>query len=387
MERFWIACAAVVAFAACNPKSLRPGYCHTDKDCTMGKTCNPKTLMCWDRDASTDGEAKDGGDAMDGADAMDGGDAMDGADAKDAEVAPPPPRCPTTLDCADGGYDGSAGVCVVEAGVCVECLVDGDCASKPKTPICENQRCRACKADSECKSGPGVCMFHQDGHCATDAETIYVKNATGCSMNGGGTKDSPYCNSQDGLSAVGTRTLVVMRGPDALTEWTVPTAPVAPVTVVGQSNATVNPGARIGIRVSAGSIYIRDLKVSMGSNIGVIAETGADLTMDHCTVSNNTKGGIFVDGANFDIKNTTVTGNGPSADLTWGGIRVQTLLGTGNAKLKLLTVQMNNPSGVSCSGPISGDGVSATQNVSGDISMTCGFMSCGAPAPPTCGAQ
>ena len=94
----------------------------------------------------------------------------------------------------------------------------------------------------------------------------------------------------------------------------------------------------------------------------------------------------IVDGANFDIKNTTVTGNGPSADLTWGGIRVQTPLGTGNAKLKLLTVQMNSPSGVSCTGPISGDGVSATQNVSGDVSMTCGFMSCGAPAPPTCGA-
>jgi len=371
VERFWIACAAVVAVAGCNPKSLRPGYCHTSLDCTIGKTCNPKTLMCWDMDASTD---------------TDGGDARDGGDAKDAEVAPPP-RCPQTINCADGGYDGSAGVCAIDAGVCVECLEDGDCASKPKTPICEDQLCRACKADSECKAGPGICMFHQDGHCATDDETIYVKNATGCSMNGGGTKDMPYCNSQDGINAVvGARTLVVMRGPDALTEWAVPTAPTAPVTVIGQSNATVSPGARVGIRVSAGSVYVRDLKVSAGSNIGVIAETGADLTMDHCTVSNNSKGGIFVDGANFDIKNTTVTGNGPSADLTWGGIRVQTPLGTGNAKLKLLTVQMNSPSGVSCTGPISGDGVSATQNVSGDVSMTCGFMSCGAPAPPTCGA-
>jgi len=337
VERFWIACAAVVAVAGCNPKSLRPGYCHTSLDCTIGKTCNPKTLMCWDMDASTD---------------TDGGDARDGGDAKDAEVAPPP-RCPQTINCADGGYDGSAGVCAIDAGVCVECLEDGDCASNPKTPICEDQLCRACKAGSECKAGPGTCMFHRDGHCATDDETIYVKNATGCSMNGGGTKDMPYCNSQDGINAVTEmRTVVVMRGPDALTEWAVSTAPVAPVTVIGQTSATVNPGARVGIRVSAGSVYVRDLKVSSGSNIGVIAETGSDLTMDHCTISNNTKGGILVDGASFDIKNTTVTGNGPSADLTWGGIRVQNLLTTGNAKMKLLTVQMNSPSGVSCGGSL-----------------------------------
>jgi hypothetical protein len=122
VERFWIACAALVAVAACNPTSLKPGYCHTNKDCTMGKTCNPKTLMCWDMDASSDADAQ--------------GDGKDGGDAKDAEVAPPP-RCPQTINCADGGYDGSAGVCEPDAGMCVECLEDGDCTSKPKTPICD----------------------------------------------------------------------------------------------------------------------------------------------------------------------------------------------------------------------------------------------------------
>ena len=171
-------------------------------------------------------------------------------------------------------------------------------------------------------------MFHQDGHCATDLETIYVKNAAGCATTAGagGTLAVPYCLSQDGINAVVLgRSLVVMRGPDALTEWAVATAPAAAITVVGQSGAAINPGARVGVRVSAGKVYVRDLKVSNGSNIGVVAETGAELTMNHCAIAANTKGGILVDAANFDITNTTVTGNGPGDDAgaAWGGLRLK----------------------------------------------------------------
>jgi hypothetical protein len=235
-------------------------------------------------------------------------------------------------------------------------------------------------------------MFHQDGRCATDDETIYVKNATGCTAGAGGTVAAPYCLSQDGINAVVLgRALVVMRGPDALTEWAVATAPMAAITVVGQSSATVNPGARVGVRVSAGQVYIRDLKISAGSNVGVIAEAGAELVLNHCTVTANTKGGILIDGAAFDIENTTITNNGPSADLSWGGVRLQTLLATGSARLNLLTITGNNPSGVSCS-PLasvspSATGVLATANTSGDVSQTCGFTSCGTAVSATCGAQ
>ncbi len=109
--------------------------------------------------------------------------------------------------CADGGYDGSPGVCEADAGICVQCLTDGDCSQDPTKPICEGHLCRPCKADAECKTGPGVCMFHQDGHCATDLETIYVKNAAGCTMTpgAGGALAMPYCLSQDGINAVACR--------------------------------------------------------------------------------------------------------------------------------------------------------------------------------------
>jgi hypothetical protein len=316
----------------------------------------------------------------------------DGADVPDVHEAPPP-RCPTTIACADGGYDGSAGVCEPDAGICVQCLDDSDCSADRTMPICEAHVCRACKMDAECKDGPSVCMFHQDGHCATDDETIYVRNAAGCTMTAGagGTLAVPYCLSQDAINAVGpVRSLVVMRGPDALTEWAVATAPATAITVVGQSSATVNPGARVGVRVSAGKVYIRDLKVSNGSSVGVIAETGADLAMNHCTIAANTKGGILLDAADFDITNTTVTGNGPGDDggAAWGGLRLKNLVMTNKRSLGFLTVMNNNQVGVSCSGGVDAASVLVTGSAGGvQVSASCGFMSCGDTVTPTCGAQ
>jgi hypothetical protein len=386
--RFSYALVVALACVACNPKSLKPNRCHTDGDCAMGQRCD-NSYTCVSKDASAP------------VDAMDASDATDATDASDASDVGPW-KCMSNQGCidraADGGVDGGAGVknvCNMDNGMCEECLSNDDCTNAPK-PICNltTLACERCTTDSQCVAkvpSPGICMFHQDGRCATDAETIYVRNSTPCSMSAGagGTKEMPYCSSQDGVNAavIQGRSIVVMRGPDPLTEWSVTTVPIEPITVVGQSLANVNPGARIGVRLSAGNVFIRGLAVKGGTNVGVVAENGAELHMDGCTVANNSKGGILVDGAAFDIKNTTITGNGPSADLTWGGIRVQNLLGTGAAQLQLLTIQTNNPSGVSCSGPISGTGIFAMGNVSGEISMTCGFSSCGPPPGLTCGAQ
>jgi hypothetical protein len=346
--------------------------------------------MCYSTDASVD--SPEVGDVLDSADGRDSADGPDGSDVH--EVAPPTCRTQPML-CADGGYDGSPGVCEADAGICVQCLTDGDCSQDPTKPICEGHVCRPCKADAECNTGPGVCMFHQDGHCATDDETIYVKNAAGCATapSAGGTLAVPYCLSQDGINAVALgRSLVVMRGPDALTEWAVATAPTAPLTVVGQSGAAINPGARVGVRVSAGKVYVRDLKVSNGSNIGVVAETGAELTMNHCAIVANTKGGILADAANFDVTNTTVTGNGPGDDAgaAWGGLRLKNLnlVTTGKKSLGFLSVMNNNQVGISCSGSVDAASVLVTGSAGGvEVSNSCNFMSCGSAVTATCGAQ
>lgn len=405
MERFWIACAFVVAVAACNPTSLKPGYCHTNKDCTMGKTCNPKTLMCWDMDASSDADAQ--------------GDGKDGGDAKDAEVAPPP-RCPQTINCADGGYDGSAGVCEPDAGMCVECLEDNDCASKPKTPICEARTCRACKTDAECKSGPSICMT--DGHCATTGEVIYVEfNPSGC-PGADGSSTKPFCTPNDAVARLADGVnVIVIRGP-AADRMTLNTTGFSPV-IVGKNNASVPATAATAIQVMSDNVLIRDLtvtggtaitskgivvsgsstaltlsnvRVNLGMGLGIQAGTGTQFVMKGCTVENNLGmngmggGGILLDGGNFTIDNTTVSNNGPGDDsgTTWGGLRIKNVPPTGPKILHLVTVKDNKNTGISCTGGVNGMGVLATGNGGGvEITTgTCGFSSC-AMAGADCGSQ
>jgi hypothetical protein len=357
---------------------------------------------------------------------MDGGDARDGGDAKDAEVAPPP-RCPTTINCADGGYDGSAGVCAIEAGMCVECLQDNDCASKSKTPICEGRMCRACKTDAECKSEPNICMT--DGHCATNGEVIYVEfNPSGCSA-ADGTTTKPFCTPNEGVASLDSttmKTVIVIRGATN-NQMNLATTGVKPV-IVGKKNsagtdASILAGAATGIVVASDDVLIRDLlvnagttsaskgivvtgsstsltlsnvRVNLGMGLGIQAGTGTQFKMTGCTVENNLGmngmggGGILLDGGNFTIDNTTVSNNGPGDDsgTTWGGLRIKNVPLTGPKILHLVTVKDNKNTGISCTGGVNGMGVLASGNGGGvEITIgTCGFSSC-ATAGMDCGSQ
>jgi hypothetical protein len=117
--------------------------------------------------------------------------------------------------------------------------------------------------------------------------------------------------------------------------------------------------------------------------------------MDTCAVIDNPGGGILLNGAAFDIKNTTVTGNGPGTSpvsgAAYGGIRIDTLPASGPTALNLLTIQNNKQVGLSCPGSGAGAGpitaVLASGNAGGDIGPTCGFTSCGSDGGATCGAQ
>jgi hypothetical protein len=66
----------------------------------------------------------------------------------------------TGVKCADPG-DCPAGVCLVEAGVCVGCIEHTDCVSN----LCERitHICKGCKADYQCPTGncdeeSGICL-------------------------------------------------------------------------------------------------------------------------------------------------------------------------------------------------------------------------------------
>jgi hypothetical protein len=335
--------AVVLALAgfvvACNPKSLKPGYCNTQKDCTTSETCDPMTRKCVPKtDGSADrAEVSDGG--PDGADASDASDTRDASDAGDT----PPVTCRTNEAlCTDGGYDGGPGVCEREAGICVECLHDTDCATRnATTPICDqDNRCRACKTDAECPV-PNVCMT--DGHCATSDEVVFVEaGSPACSPPDGSTTNT-YCTLSDGVLHVGGttgRSTLVVRGP--FNGPLVIDSVVGMVLVVGKPSAAgaAQIGAGVnttGITVSNSGAIIRDLmvfngggpsskgivasgatttlklvnvQVNLGTGLGIQADTGAQLTMDRCVVNGNTVGGLLINGASYAIQNSAFVNNG-----------------------------------------------------------------------------
>src|SRR5204863_7938845 len=134
--------------------------------------------------------------------------------------------------------------------------------------------CVACSADSECVAklgaNPGVCMSHQDGRCATDAETVYVENKTGCldtTMNDqGGTAARPFCSMGPGQNVVGNsdlRTLVVVRGTvNGATSPFQRSTTRSEVSLVGQATALIAAGAQPALDIGGGLFYVRGLKIS-----------------------------------------------------------------------------------------------------------------------------
>jgi hypothetical protein len=244
-------------------------------------------------------------------------------------------------------------------------------------------------------------MANIDGHCATNAETVYVQSIAGCSnATSGGTAAAPFCLARTGVnSAVANgKPLVVLAG-NLADGFSVSTPGV--LTVVGKS-AVITPAAFAdGIAVASGEVHLRNLTVrgsaatGSQSNPGISAASGAFLHMDTCAVSDNTGGGILLGGAAFDIKNTAVSGNGPgrAGTTSWGGILVNVLPPSGGlASLDLVTIQNNDGGGLICAGSIQGTGVLSTGNTNallGQLDSNCGsFTSCSAlDGGATCGAQ
>jgi hypothetical protein len=275
------------------------------------------------------------------------------------------------------------------------CVTSADCKSDRTKPICDvaNQVCVACTSDSQCAdklgANPGVCMAHQDGRCATDAETMYVSMTSACSETGAGTAAQPFCTLDPAAKAVSsTRDLVVVRG--AVVAATSAFSSSTESTIVGQQTAAVvsavGPNA-MHLAVS-GKLYVRDTSITAVAGVGVYAEPGSVLRLARVTVANSGKGGVQLSGGAFDISDSIVTGNGPGTEGAsfWGGIDIQFPPSTGPTRLNLVTVTNNKSIGVLCSAGVTGAGVLATGNNGGDVGPSCGFASC-ASASGTCGAQ
>ncbi len=240
------------------------------------------TFMCISMDASTDGDAG-------------GGDAADGGDA----AADVPFRCKGPSDCSDGG----AKVCERDAGMCVECLEDTDCSETTK-PICNlsTRMCERCTTDSQCAAkvpNPGICMFHQDGRCATDDETIYVESKSGClsaTMPTGGTMATPFCRLQDALSAIGARRLLFVRGSADVGNTSIQNLSGTQISIVGPGTRITAAVGSPGLKVTGSDVYVRGIKIlgDSGTDMGIVADEGATLRLDGVTVENMARGGLRV---------------------------------------------------------------------------------------------
>jgi hypothetical protein len=265
-----------------------------------------------------------------------------------------------------------------------------------KAPICNlsTNVCMACTADSDCAAvSPAICMT--DGHCATDAETIYVKNDSSATCNdsppdgsaNAGTKAQPFCSLQPILSYVSAnRDLVLIDGSGlAITggPWSYADQAKPQLSIVGIQAATVGSVSTPAFSMQSGSVYIRGVTLSRSGSVG-IKSTGGNLTLNGVTVDNCGGGGLVLSGTTFDLEKTTVTNNGPGPSGTSGGINISTA-GSGS-KLNLVTVTGNTPIGVACDAAISATGVYVMSNTGSQIAANCMFTSC-AQAGTGCGAK
>lgn len=272
--------------------------------------------------------------------------------------------CDLNADCASK----TATPACASSGKCVECATSTDCAGTK--PVCNTSAntCRACASDAECPADPGVCMA--DGHCAATGEVIFVEfNASGCA-GADGTSAKPYCAPNDGVAHLAAgHNVIVLRGAFGA-QMMLNTSAISPV-IIGRMNASSVVGSvpatvSTAITVSSDTVLIRDLTVnfgststskgiavtgastkltllrvtaSLGTGLGVDAESGSTLTMDECYVLNNSTGGILVNGAGYSIQNTVIAGNGY-------GVQFSAPV-SANSQLRFNTV-VNNPIAATC---------------------------------------
>ena len=189
-----------------------------------------------------------------------------------------------------------------------------------------------------------------------------------------------------------SRRLLVIRGPMAVPGFSL-TSEGSQVSIVGQNDALITGINRTGITLDSRDLYVRDLSVSGGNQIGILARSGATLRLERVKVRDNRNlmpvaGGIFIDGAAFDIKNCLISGNGPGVDelgAFWGGLRVQAASDS-LKRLDRVSVVDNQNTGLSCAESIDGTAVFARNPGQGEITPSCDVTPC-ATLGPSCGSD
>lgn len=173
-------------------------------------------------------------------------------------------------------------------------------------------------------------MDHQDGRCATDAETVVVQGTA--------------LQSAIDKAVLEGRSLVVVKNSTGAGDFKGP----GKLSIVGVGKPVIGGGpGTTGLVITGGELYLRDVTVAASA------------------------GGVLIDGGGFTLKNVVVRNNEKATtDLVkWGGIYVKSRVGPG--VLKNVQILNNLFSGLVCAAPITLDNVEATGNVGEDIAAEC----------------
>lgn len=415
-RRFALAAAFLLA-AGCS--QLKPGRCDHESDCDKTHFCDMNLKTCVPKDAGAPPVKDAGSDAQ-----------------HDVAVDKGPPSCladaslcsdPNKPFCGDDGTTcrscrddnecekrfPSRPLCSTHdgAGVCVECLADGDCHSAAASACSASNTCVPCSKDAQCANfGPGICVTAVAAagdagavaaHCASSSEAIYVNKTASCSdtvpaasdagtADGGtvqpGSATRPFCTMEPIRGVLGPRNVVFVSGTVSGASWSYNDEAKGHLLIAGAG--TIAGAASPGFQMKAGDVTIRGITFSPGASVGVQAD-GGTLHLDRVTVKGCLGGGIWLNGAGFDIQNTTVTGNGPGTYLgfTWGGI-LETMVPAGGPKnITQSSVANNVGTGITCSDMLTGREILAFGNTgTPQVSSTCSLLTC-ADAGAMCGAQ
>jgi hypothetical protein len=187
------------------------------------------------------------------------------------------------------------------------------------------------------------------------------------------------------------RRVIVVRGTVGGTSIVIQGIPSSKqVSIIGQNDGLLGaPTTQQPIlHLTGGDVYFRDVTLKNSLDMGMVVDGAAILRLDGVTFDNNSKGGLLLDGAAFDIRKSVFTNNGPGdlLGLTWGGLRIQGTTPPGPRSLAQVTIANNKQIGLSCSAAVSGSGIYAAGNAGGvEISPTCSVTTC-AQVGPGCGA-
>ena len=320
MRRGVLAVFLVAISSSCSVLPTRApggGRCVDNADCGSGMTCDPGTLLCVcaGPNCPTDGGAGAGGGEVEREAVVEPvGRGGSGAGGGGVDAGPDVSTC--------AACGGNTPICL--QGSCVQCLASSDCNGDSTKPVCDTttHTCAACTSDSQCVAklgstgNPGICMSQIDGHCATDAEAIYVQNTTpACKTTfvvGGGTAASPYCSLDPiGLALSDAQSLVVIRGTvNNGGAWTYQRTSHPMTSFIGQQAAVVASSTTPGFNMTGGLAYLREIRFTSAASEGISA-SGGTLVVDTVVIDSCQGGGVLLDGAAFQISNTTVTNNGP----------------------------------------------------------------------------